>query len=209
MTLLLYDTRTYRPREGTVDSTVRLGDCNEIKTCQFARMSPEKLHLALNHFVILLPLAALIPLVIGAIIRSRASMTSGLCIALTGSLLTGLVMETGEEAYERYEDGPVAAYLDPGAHDALEHHEELAHTWSKLLYALAGTSGIALLISFLRPDWLRTTSVIVLLLCMASVVAGLVIADSGGKIRRPDFRSEAASAAEAVRVDNHDHEDED
>jgi hypothetical protein len=158
-------------------------------------MTPEKLHLALNHCVLLLPLAALLPLLIGILVRSRACMMSGLSLALAGSLLTGLVMETGEEAYERYEDdGPVADYLDAGAHDALEHHEELAHTWSKVLYALAGTSAVALLLGVFKPGSLRCLSALVAILCLASVAAGLAIADSGGQIRRPDFRSDAPPA---------------
>lgn len=160
-------------------------------------MNPEKLHLALNHFVLLLPLAALIPLLIGLLVRSRACMMSGLCIALLGSLLTGLVMETGEEAYERYEDGAVAAYLDAGAHDAMEHHEDLAHTWSKVLYILAGGSFLALLIGCLKPCWLPMATGLVLLLCLASIAASLRIADSGGKIRRPDFRADNVPSSEA------------
>lgn len=155
-------------------------------------MTPEKLHLALNHFVFLLPLAALLPLVVGFVLKSRLTLLCGIGIALAGSLVTGPVMGTGEEAYERYkEGGPVAAYLDPGAEAALEHHEELAHTWSKVMYALVAVSLGALIIGFTKRAWLPWASLAVAVFCLGSIAAGIVIADSGGEIRRPDFRSES------------------
>lgn len=170
-------------------------------------MTPEKLHLALNHFVFLFPLAALIPLVVGLVLKNRATILCGLSIALVGSLLTGVVMGTGEEAYERYEDGPVAAYLDPGAEAALEHHEDFAHTWSKALYLLAAGSLAALVIGFWKPKWLTPAAVVVVVLCLAGVVVGVAIADTGGKIRRPDFRDGASTAETATSgATDHDHD---
>lgn len=169
-------------------------------------MTPEKLHLALNHVTFLLPAAALLPLLVGLLLRSRPALLSGIALALVGGLMTGLVMGSGEEAYERYEDGPVAAYLDNGAEAVLEHHEELAHTWSKVLYALAGVSGVALLIGFLKRAWLPAAALAVVALSLASIAAGLAIADSGGKIRRPDFR-EGASLKVPREAVHHEHED--
>ena len=151
-------------------------------------MTPEKLHLALNHFVFLLPLAALLPLLVGLLTKSRVTILSGTGVALLGSLMTGLVMGTGEEAYERYEEGPIASYLDAGAEPALEHHEEIAHNGSKVMYALAAVSLATLAIGFVKKAWLPHAAVAVILFCLASVVAGLAIAESGGEIRRPDFR---------------------
>lgn len=152
-------------------------------------VTPEKLHLALNHFVFLLPLAALLPLIVGLATRSRAALLSGAGIALLGSLMTGVVMGTGEEAYERYKEGPIAGYLDSGAPEELEHHEELAHDLSKVLYLLAVVSFTTLAIGFFKRAWLRPASFALLGLCIVSVVVGVAIADSGGKIRRPDFRT--------------------
>ncbi len=171
-------------------------------------MTPEKLHLALNHFVFLFPLAALIPLVIGLIIKSRATLISGICIALVGGLLTGLVMGTGEDAYKRYEEGPVAAFLDSGAESALEHHEEMAHNWAKVMYALAAVSIGALISAFVKPKWLYKTGMLVILLSVASIFAGVYIADSGGKIRRPDFRENSPSNTQNTDSDHHNNEHE-
>lgn len=157
-------------------------------------MTPEKLHLALNHFVFLLPFAALIPLIAGLVLKNRVAMLSGVGIAFLGSLMTGLVMGNGEDAYERYKEGPVTAYLDADFYEALEEHEHVAHDFSKIMYALLVASIGAAIVAFVRPVWLPYAVVLVILLSLASVVAGVLIADSGGKIRRPDFREEATSA---------------
>lgn len=156
-------------------------------------MTPGKLHLALNHFVFLFPLAALIPLGVGLLMKSRPAILSGIGIALIGRLLTGIVMGTGEEAYERYKSGPIAAHLDAGAGAALDHHEEVGHTWSKVMYAMAGASIAAFVVAFTKHRWLPWAAVAVMALCLASAVAGIAIADTGSEIRRPDFRSESAS----------------
>lgn len=158
-------------------------------------MSPEKIHLALNHFTFLFPLAALIPLTVGLIARNRVAMMSGLAIAAVGGLLTGPVMGSGEEAYERYKEGSVSVHMDAGAGPVLDHHEEVAHVWAKVMYGLALGSLLGLGIAFFKRTWLPYATLIVILLCIASVAAGLLIADSGGKIRRPDFRAEPESAS--------------
>lgn len=167
-------------------------------------MTPEKLHLALNHFVFLLPLAALIPLTVGLFAKSRVTILSGIGIALLGSLMTGVVMGTGEEAYERYEDGPVASYLDAEALPALENHERIAHNWAKIMYLLAAVSLGAIVIGFLKKAWLPYTATAVIVLSIASIVAGIAIADSGGKIRRPDFRSSNPPVQHEKSGDHHE-----
>lgn len=154
-------------------------------------MNPEKLHLALNHFVFLFPLAALVPLVLGLICRNKLTMISGLIIASVGSLLTGVVMGTGEAAYERYQEGPVAVHLDEGAQAALVHHEEVAHKWAKVMYGLLLVTLAALVMAWWKPALLRPMVVAVVVLCVASVAIGVYIADTGGEIRRPDFRTQS------------------
>lgn len=165
-------------------------------------MTPEKIHLAINHFVFLFPLAALLPLGIGLLTKSRAALFSGVGLALIGSLLTGVAMGSGEEAYKRYEEGPVAPYLDPGAEAALEHHEELAHTWSKLLYGLAAMAVLSLLIGIFRKKWFPGACAILLVYCIMGAITGVIIADSGGEIRRPDFRDTDRNYSENSREDD-------
>jgi len=52
-------------------------------------------------------------------------------------------MESGDSASERYEEGPVARYLDQNAEDALELHEHRAEDWSIALYLSASVASVA------------------------------------------------------------------
>lgn len=151
-------------------------------------MTPEHLHLALNHLPLWGAGFALIPLLIGLVSGQKTTVLAGLVIAAVSGWATPIVMATGEAAYDRYEHGPVAAHLDSAAGQALEIHEHRAEDWSVVLYAnaVAATLGIGFL--FAKPVWRRAVSAGAMLFCAAALLAGIWIAQSGGPIRRPDFR---------------------
>lgn len=153
-------------------------------------MTPEHLHLAVNHLPIIGLGFAIIPLIIGIYTNNRVTIFSGLVIAMIGGWATPIVMESGEQAIERYEKGSVTRYLDAKVGPVLEAHEERAETGSKAMLAAAVLATISFLLSFWKPVWARRVSVIVVIACVISVVCGIWIADAGGKIRRPDFRSD-------------------
>ena len=157
-------------------------------------MTPEHLHLALNHLPFLGSGFALIPLLIGIFFKSRAALVSGLLIAAVSGWSTGLVMGTGEKAYERYYNDPISAMVGQEGHEAMELHEMRAHDWSKVMYvsALVATLGLGACAKFRKAErWAAGASA---LLCAASLGAGIYTAESGGKIRRPDFRVTEAAA---------------
>lgn len=173
-------------------------------------MTPEHLHLALNHVPFLGAGFALVPLVIGFLTKQKQTVVAGLVIAAASGWVTPIVMATGESAYERYEDGPVARFLDPQAESVLEVHEHRAEAWSIVMYAgaVVSTTGLALMIWF--PRRVRPISGTVSFFCLASVVAGAWVASSGGPIRRPDFRDgEAVSVSVPVdgRVEHRENHD--
>ncbi|MGC9450161.1 MAG: hypothetical protein ACP5I4_01825 [Oceanipulchritudo sp.] len=152
-------------------------------------MSPEHLHLVTNHLPFLGLGLAMIPLVFGLLGRNRAALGSGLLIAFLCGWSVILVMSTGEEAYERYEHaGNYGISLDSGAEKWLETHEEDAHFFQPVFYIAAGTATVALMLCIVGSRMVYPLSWIVFLLCGASLACGILIADSGGKIRRPDFR---------------------
>lgn len=157
-------------------------------------MTPEHLHLALNHLPFLGSGFALIPILVGLIFKSRPALISGLVIAALSGWSTGLVMDTGEKAYERYYNEPVASMIGEAGHEAMELHEERAHDWSKAMYASAvvATLALAACAKFRKAEkWAAGASA---LLCAVSLGAGIYTAESGGKIRRPDFRTGEAAA---------------
>ena len=158
-------------------------------------MSPEHLHLALNHFPIIGIACALLPIIVGIFFRSKSTLVVGLVLATACGWTTLLVMNAGESAAERYEEGPVRPFLDANFTASLEAHEEIAETWSKVIYVAASLATITLVLTLANVKFARFAAVVVLFACMAAVGAGVFIADSGGKIRRPDFRTANNAAA--------------
>jgi hypothetical protein len=156
--------------------------------------TPEQFHVALNHLPFLGAGFALIPLAIGFVTRNKNTVLAGLLVAVLSGWMTPVVMSTGEAAYERYEDGPIARYLDPQAENFLEVHEHRAEAWSKLMYASAAVATIGLALLLWKPSWIRAVSAAAAAFCCASLLSGIWIAESGGLIRRPDFRAAPTGA---------------
>ena len=174
-------------------------------------MNPEKLHLALNNLTFLFAIAAVLPLLVGLIWQSRAALICGLILGAIAGSSTVLVMETGEGAYDRYEEG-VAGNV---SEDILHEHEERAETFSKVMYGLGVVSILSLFCIWLKPDWVSVCVVVVILFCIVSFGLGLYIADAGGKIMRPHFNAPKGDdrLIDGLRIDNHgddhDHDDDD
>lgn len=166
-------------------------------------MNPEQVHLALNHIAFIGLALSLIPLGIGIGFKSRPAILSGLLIAALCGWTTPFVMDSGEDAYERYEDHPADFHLDSEVEYWLHEHEERGHTGSKVMYAAAAAATIALGLHFWRPKWSLPAVWVVIALAAASLAAGIWIADTGGKIRRPDFRTE--SPPPAHETEEHEH----
>jgi hypothetical protein len=151
-------------------------------------MTQEHLHIATNHLPFLGAGIAIIPIIVGIALRSKATMITGLAIATIFGWMTPIVMSTGEEAYERYEEGPVRSFLDSNVKAALESHQERAEGWSKVMYLSAIVSTLSLGVSIWSFSIGRYVSLAAALFCLAALGSGMWIAESGGKIRRPDFR---------------------
>jgi hypothetical protein len=164
-------------------------------------ITPEYLHLALNHIPFLGAGFALVPLVIGLFSGRRSAVLAGLLIAVLSGWATPIVMETGEAAYERYEHGPVAKYLDPAAENAMEIHEHRAEDWAKAMLAGTVVSSLCLGMLVWKPRWTRGLACVSAVACVLTLASGIWIAQSGGPIRRPDFRTTASvpSGAETLQ----------
>lgn len=169
--------------------------------------TPEHLHLALNHLPFLGSGFALIPIILGLFWRSKTALVAGLSLAALAGWATPFVMNTGEAAYERYEEGAVAAFLDPQAEHYLEEHEHLAEIWSKVMYVSAVVATLGLLTLAWRERPGRWVAVASLVLCVASLISGIRIAESGGLIRRPDFRVSAPANVLLESEQSHDDKD--
>lgn len=158
-------------------------------------MTPEKLHLALNHIAFLGAGFALIPMLLGCVMRSKALILVGLGIVVVSGMVTPIVMNSGEEAYERYEEGPVSRYLDSAAEEVMEEHEHRAEEWVFVFYLNTLVAMITMVVFARRQTVGYVALIPAMLLSVAAVGAGVWIADAGGKIRRPDFRVDIGAAA--------------
>jgi hypothetical protein len=160
-------------------------------------MTPEHLHLILNHVPIFGMACALLPLGVGIALKKKDMLLVGLILATASIWMTGPVMGTGESAHHKYLEGEVRPYLDPDVDDYLHAHEERAEVGSKIMYAAAVLALVSLVIYFKKPDWVYGVSTALWVVGLLSILAGAWIAESGGKIRRVDFRGAAEQSAPA------------
>ncbi|MCS7008391.1 MAG: hypothetical protein NZL93_00450, partial [Chthoniobacterales bacterium] len=112
----------------------------------------------------------------------------GLLIATLTTWTTPLTFQSGKAAYAKYEEGPIKTFLDKDAEKYLEIHEERAEIGVIPIYSAAILSTLLLILLIFLPHFSRIFSLISIITCTLACASGIWIADSGGKIRRPDFR---------------------
>lgn len=173
-------------------------------------MTPEHFHLALNHLPIVGLAVAVLPLLAGLIARNRAWQLCGLMLALVSALSVPLVVWSGEEAHDRYDEGVVAPFIDAGGKHWMHVHGSRAERGAKVYYAEAALAALALGAAWKKPQWASMASALTLAVAIAALGVGVWIADAGGKIRRPDFRGPAATVpvaepASSAGVSGHRH----
>jgi hypothetical protein len=145
---------------------------------------PEYVHTAINHFPLIGLLVALVALAVGLVARSRPVVFTGLGLVAGLALSIWPVYAYGEAGFDR-----VLSMTDETGEAFLKYHAALAHRWAFLYYLTAGVSALGLGLTWKWPRVLTPFSIAALLLGVASLVAGMVIAHAGGEIRHREFRS--------------------
>ncbi|MDX6767858.1 MAG: hypothetical protein SFU85_13835 [Candidatus Methylacidiphilales bacterium] len=152
-------------------------------------LTPEHLHIALNHLPIVgIPIGLLI-LWVGTVFKTPPVQLTALGLIAAMALATAGVMYTGEEAEERFEKGLIQPALDGEGEGWLHEHEEAAEGLSWAIY-LSG--GLAVVLAVVLTRWPRFAlpSVLVFSAWMIFVIVGTIrVAEAGGKIRHPEFRT--------------------
>ena len=159
-------------------------------------MNPEHIHLLINHIPIHGLVVSTLFLLVALLFRNRLFTGIAIAFVTVSALSIPFVMATGEKAYERYDSDPQLKTLigDAGLEMAKTHYKH-AETGAKATYLLLVAGIVGLGIWKFRPDWLTKTGWVLLLLSVICLVLNAWIASSGGKIRRPDFRSGTPVAA--------------
>jgi len=145
---------------------------------------PEYLHVELNHFPLIGLLVAMISLACALALRNRNAILVGLALLGLLALSVWIVTYFGEEGFDR-----VLSMADENGQGFLRYHQELAERWVFLYYLCAGTAALGVGLAWKWPRWLTPLALLALVFAVASFVAGIFIARSGGEIRHREFRS--------------------
>lgn len=152
-------------------------------------LTPDHLHVLVNHLPIIGLIATLIPLLYALIRREKNTLLVSflMCLIFGGSI--AIVMDSGEEAEEDIEHGNrLSTMLDDAGRRWLHEHEERAEKGAIIAYVTAGIGLLGLLSLW---KWTRAAfpiGILALLLCFASVAAMAWVSQAGGCIRHPEFR---------------------
>jgi hypothetical protein len=145
---------------------------------------PEYVHAAINHFPLVGVFVALLALATGLVTKQRAVTLTGLALVAVMALSIWPVFSFGEAGFDR-----VLSMSDEPGEAFLKYHAALAHRWAFLYYLTAGAAALGFGLSFKWPRMLAPLSALALLLGIASLIAGLIIAQAGGEVRHREFRS--------------------
>jgi hypothetical protein len=144
---------------------------------------PEYVHVLLNHLPVTGLFVALLGLLAALVARNRAARFIALGLVGLFSLSAWPVSEYGEQGYDR-----VLSMSDEAGSAYLARHRELADHWVFLFYVTAGAAAVAIVVGVKWPRFFAVAGSAVAVLAAASLLAGAVIADFGGKIRHREFR---------------------
>ena len=162
---------------------------------------PEHIHVMLNHLPVTLSIIVGPILIAGLIARSHAVLAVAFSLGLLAAAATPFVMQTGERAYDRFNAGHIQPPLDDRGDIAMEMHEEMSEKAAPFLY-LTGVACLAGLIFLrLRPEWVRGSAYVVLMISLVASALTLRAAVLGGQIRHPEFRSSIDETPEHIRND--------
>ena len=154
-------------------------------------ITPEYLHIILNHLPLIGFLAAVIPLLIGAALKKVELVRTGVLLVLLFGAPAYFIIETGEEAADRLKDGEIGVVLDELSHGIMHEHEERAETAIIAIYITLGLAVLCLAATFKMKKAGMPLAWITLLSLVVSLGLTTWTAQAGGKIRHPEFRTEA------------------
>ena len=136
-------------------------------------------------------------LAIGLITRNHPVLLTGLGLVAAMALSIWPVYSYGEAGYDR-----VLSMSDEAGEGFLKYHADLAHQWAFLYYLTAGVAALGFGLWWKWPRVRIPAAIAALLLGMASVGAGIVIAHAGGEVRHREFRSGPPPAVRQERQDS-------
>lgn len=148
--------------------------------------NPAYRHVVLNHFPITGLLLAWVVLLVGVVRRDRSVSLLGLVLVAVTAGSALFVMRAGEDAYPLIRDS-----LDAAGRQRLDRHADLAGFWGLGLYATAVLALAAFVLALVRDELTARLSRVVAVATLASLIAVVVIAEAGGRIRHAELHAAA------------------
>ena len=146
-------------------------------------MNEAHLHLAINHFPIILPIVGLILLIAGGVLKSSILKRTAYMFYILAALLTGAAYSSGEAAEHFIEDLPWVE------EKYMELHEEAAETFSWIMYVLGGFSLVGIWAHLKRKTFGRWLSYLTIILTITALYYAKQTGTTGGEIMYAEIRS--------------------
>ena len=153
-------------------------------------MTPEKLHLALNHVPMIALAVLVLPMVYALLVKQKGLLVLLLAMTCVLGASTLVVMQSGEEAEHRMEDGELAGppYTEE-IHDLIHEHEERAEMAAIASYATALLAALGIGLAFFRLQWSVWVGWVVIAGIVITTALAMWTSQAGGWIRHPELRS--------------------
>lgn len=146
-------------------------------------MNNAHFHLLVNHLPIIFPVAGIIVMILGWIIKSEAVKRTAYFIFILAALGTVVAMQSGESAENSIEK------LNGVSKDFIETHEDAAKTFAILAYTLGAVSLIGLWASWKKKVISNIISISVLVFALVLMVFAKQVGTTGGKIIHTEIRN--------------------
>jgi cell division protein FtsW (lipid II flippase) len=159
--------------------------------------TPEHIHAVVNHVPLFAAAFALLPFVHAIVRRSSLSLRIGLVFLIIGAGCMVPTILTGESAEHRVE-----AFVDPEGKAWLDLHEDRSEPLAYTFYVIGAVALAGLVTTFRTDTFTRPIALGFFVISVFLLFWVAYVADSGGKIRHPEFREGTVAAPQ--HRDHHD-----
>ena len=148
-------------------------------------MNEAHLHLAINHFPIILPIVGLLLLIAGGVLKSSILKRTAYVFYILAALLTVAAYSSGEAAEHFIEDLP-------GVEEKyMEIHEETAEIFAQIMYLLGGISLLGLWACLKRKRFAKRVVYSTIILTILALFYAKKTGTTGGEIMHAEIRTDA------------------
>jgi uncharacterized membrane protein len=154
-------------------------------------MNDAHLHLAFNHFPLIVPIVGILILIVGSFSDSEAIRRVALGVFVFGAIMTFPVMYSGEGAEE------IAEKIPGITKQMIHEHEERAETFAILSYILGLISLVGLWASLKQKSYAHYIAMAAVIMGVVTIYFGKQTGTSGGEIRHTEIRANGDASQNA------------